>query len=189
MTQAADIVGVNKSTLSRYLEQHPSLVRQRNGKAKLVDPDEVKAHRERHVNPAMAGNHAGRLQGDDAGDDEDDDAPAPGGGDQAASGGLTAARTDREKLKAQRERIAFARELGQIVDRAAVESMALSAATMVRERLAIMTRRVAERLAALRDAREVAAVLNEEHAAVLKALAEALRDEATEGRDDHADAA
>src|SRR3989338_7140757 len=67
--EAAKRLGINRSTLTRYLKTYPELNRSRVDGKIAVDLDELAQHRGENVNLMKSGNHAGRYF--------DDPAPAP----------------------------------------------------------------------------------------------------------------
>ncbi len=119
---AAKVLQLAASTVSRYLDKHPDLVRQRDAKGNpLIDPDEVRRHREATVNVAMSRNHAGQVFGEVEEESPREShsqaaAPPPPAGPRLAD-----ERAGFEALRRRREEVKFARELGQLADVAEIE--------------------------------------------------------------------
>lgn len=122
--QAAKVLGLNASTVSRHLAKYPRLVH--DGK---VDPEELRRHREDTVNAAKSGNHAGLSFGEaDLGDGDEDECEShsqvdglPAAPTSPAAAKLAEERAGFESIRRRREEVKFANELGLLADVADIE--------------------------------------------------------------------
>ena len=179
---AAQALGKNASTISRYLASHPELNHAEAGAPK-VRLSELRAHRGETVNQVMAGNHAGQLFGEDeaaAADLPPDDhgrerrsrPSAPSAGGKAP--GYAHAKTARETILAREAQLRLEEKLGSVVSRRLVEDAATEAGQALREGLGARNRDLAHRFAALTDPLEIKAALDEADCALLERIADAL---------------
>ena len=95
---AAKVLKINPSTVSRYLQDYPSLNLGNDTRPK-VDVAALRRHRAENVDPARRGSHAGRLFGE-----SESDQPRAGAG-PGAGAALLRTRVVREAIKAQADRI------------------------------------------------------------------------------------
>ena len=169
---AAAALGLSASTVSRYVRAHPEL-NQGGASRPRIDPDALAAHRRDHVNGAMAGNHAGALMAPENGKangKQRDDKPKIT---------YAEARTAHEALKVRKAQVALDEQLGRLVPRIEVEDGAAEAAQAVQNGLLSLGRELAERLAAMTDPGEIAALIESEHRRVLSEMARILMREET----------
>ena len=170
VTAAARELGCNHSTVSRYVKSNPEL-NHGSDKRPKVNLAELREHREETVNVAKSGSHAGRLLGEESDQSDSDSGP----GERKLT--YSHAKATREAIGAQNARIDLDEKLGRLVPRAEVEAIAYDAGQMLQGDLLELGQQLAERLVAMNDAREIAALIESEHRRVLAKLASALRDE------------
>ena len=175
VNEAAARLGVNGSTISRYLNRYPHLNRAEEGPPK-VRLEELRQHRSENINI-----------------DEISDAPPPvghpdGGGSRSAvapnspqsespprsnaNDGYNRARATETELKAQRLRLKFAQEVGQLVPVDEVADAVAELGGALRDRLEVRARDIAEELAGETDARVVHARLRDSDRALLEWLSD-----------------
>jgi len=183
-SEAARVLGINRSTITRYLRTYPELNRSGvDGKIKL-DLEEFRRHRDENVNRMKSGNHAGllfdELPGETpaAADDEDDDEPADDGVQDETVAKLRA-RVERIKLSRLEREEALA--VGEVTPAAEVEQAQGEALTKLRDALMTPDLDLCEKLAATSDAAEVATILRETNRAALTKLAEDFENDAERG--------
>ena len=169
--EAARRLGVSAPTISRYIQKHPEL-NQGNGSPK-VDFEELKAHRASNVNPAMSGNHAGRLMGEVP---EAADGVAGGGGGGKKSPSLLDAKTRREVSQADKAELDLQERLKKLTDTAGVEDGAFEAGQILRELLKARNRRLGDKFASMGDPRGITAALEAEDRDLLARLVEAIHE-------------
>jgi len=182
--EAATDLGLNASTVSRYLKDHPELNRASEGsKRPLVDPAELKAHRAQNVNGAMAGNHAGILFDETALADADDPPPA-----ESPSGALgtgvrnpparpplyAKAKGAREAILAREAQLRLEEKLGRAVSKSTVEDAGFELGQLIQASLAERNRQLAEELVNQDDPRELRAALEASDRKLLVKLADEL---------------
>lgn len=171
--EAARELGLNASTVSRYLARNPELNRGTDARP-LVDVAELRDHRAGNVNFAMSGNHVGRLL-DDPDDDGEAVAPAPSGERRSpARGTYSQAKAARETIQARTAQLVLEEKLRAIVSRSAVEDAAFEAGQLLQAELAARNKVLAERLATTDDPRAIRAMLDDEDRKLLDRLANAL---------------
>lgn len=164
------MLGLNPSTVTRYLQQHPDL--NRGTKAEPdVDIDELRRHRAENVNPAMSGNHAGLLQDQLDFPDDPEELAAP---EQPPSRQVEA-RTRAAEAQATRLELDLAERKGLVVDRAGVEMAFRTVGVALTQALESRQRPLAEEFAGMSDARAIALRLDEEDRAMLTRVREELR--------------
>lgn len=152
VTEAAKALGVNKSTISRYVAANPELNHAEAGKPPAVDIDELSAHRGNTVNKLMSGNHASDLI--DEGDNDEDKPP------QLI--GYAKSKAEREAANASMAQLQLAERVGQVCDKAGTEDAAYELGQMLTELLNSRNRRLADELATMADPREIRARLDAE---------------------------
>ncbi|MCH8996703.1 MAG: hypothetical protein IID48_00365 [Proteobacteria bacterium] len=164
---AAKVLKLNPSTISRYLQDYPSLNLGNDTRPK-VDVAKLRRHRVENVNPARGGAQAGTLLGE--GEDG-----KPKGSDTSAGAVLLRARASRATTRAQSERLDLDAKRGLLVPRAEVEAAVYEAGQAFQRELLELGPQLSERLAVMTVAREIAALLETELRQVLAKLAAALR--------------
>ena len=166
---AARALGLNASTISRYLKDFPALNLGSKTRPK-VDVDVLRRHRAENTNPARRGSYAGKLLGESAGN---------GKGDNNGDGpNYAASKAEREWLLAQRARIELDARRGLLVPCAEVEAAVYDAGTVLQRDLLEIPAQLAERLAAMDEPHAIAELLEGEFRRVLAALAASLRADA-----------
>lgn len=195
--RAAKMLGLSHSTVSRYVRDHPEL-NHGDDRGPLVDPDELERHRASNVNQVMAGNHAGRLFDDDGDADadpyddevvEDDVGEAPRRAPAGRGAGYAQARTVREAIAAKKANLEYQRMLGELVYRTEVEEAGMQAGRLLMTALNARNAKLAERLAATSDQREVLTILENEDRDLLEQLNASVRRYLEENFGDESDAA
>lgn len=188
-SEAAKRLGINRSTLTRYLKTYPELNRSRVDGKIAVDLDELAQHRGENVNLMKSGNHAGRLfdetpppllpprapvERDEDGDDDPADA-----GLQDETVAKIRARAERIKLnRLEREE---ATETGQLTPAAEVEEATGNALVKLRDALMSPDLDLCEKLATTEDPAEVTRLLREANRKALEKLAEDFENDAQRG--------
>jgi len=152
--RAAEILGLQRSTMKRYLDRNPEL-RDADG---LVDLEALKAHRA--DNPAVAG-EAGPLMAA---------AAAPKGEGQGRRSNKQRIEEIR-RLEAERD---WALSIGTLVDPSQIIDAVTEAGATLRDRLMAPDYVLCERLAEERDPRAIQAVLREINRALLDDVIAAL---------------
>lgn len=190
---AAKALGINRSTLTRYLKSYPELNRSRVDGRIAVDLDELAKHRGENVNLLKSGNHAGRAFDEPApvpllareappeaaADDEEDGEGDEGGPLQDETVAKIRAKAERIKLnRLEREE---AVELGQLTPAEEVEQATGEALSKLRDALMSPDIDLCEKLAATSDPAEVTQALREANRKVLEKLAEAFENDAQRG--------
>lgn len=182
VNEAARMLGVNASTVSRQLDKLVglgALTVSTRGRQKVFDLADFKRAFDAHCNPLKArqggsaialGFAAGPAAAAAAPADPGDDAPAPAAA-SAAPSSFAAASADERRVKAQREQLKLDRELGRVVDRQAVEGDLQTAARKMRDALLAMPARLKGELASMTNPAEIGGLLDREVRAVLEALA------------------
>lgn len=155
---AAAALGLSHSTISRYLRSHPEINCGTDTRPK-VDLAELRAHRASTLNMACRKRHAGRLMDprspvDAARDGEASTARAGGAGVLS----YARARAQRETTLAERARLELDEKRNLLVPRVEVEDAVLEAGEMLQRELDALGAQLAERLAALSEPREIAAL-------------------------------
>lgn len=156
---AAKKLGVHKSTVSRWIKTHPSLL----GDDRLVDFDQLQQHRDALVNPALQ-------------------RPAPSDADQlplsTASGKSTETFRDsksrREAALADEAERRVADLLGQTMVRADVEAAAAEAYILANRLITEHVRTHADRLCSITEPREMERELRKAIEAVLQVASDGL---------------
>lgn len=171
--EAARELGLNPSTVSRWVRQYPELNRGTDDEID-VDIEKLREHRAQNVNAAMSGNHAGLFQDEN---ENQDASPAAGGGEDRGSvtPGLAAARTRVAEAQAHKAELDLAERLGEVVDLAGVEAAFRTAGVALRQAMESRARPLSEVLAGMTDARAIALRLDEEDRALLTRVMNELR--------------
>jgi hypothetical protein len=188
--EAAKGLGINASTVSRYLARHPELNRSGDGPPRVL-LSELRLHRSDNVNEVMSGNHAGRLFGEAEADADPvaitsarerhlQSAPSSG------VPGYAHAKTARETIQARRSLLALETDLKLVVSRRLVEDAAAEAGMALREGMAARNRDLSNRIATMADPHEIKAVLDEADTALLARIADAL-DRRIRGAEEHSE--
>ncbi|MFA6022261.1 MAG: helix-turn-helix domain-containing protein [Rhodospirillales bacterium] len=108
ITEAAQLLGLNKSTVSRFVRDHPELNRA-GGRQPRVLLSELQAKRKAETNEAKAGNHAGLAFGEAVDGGELPSQPAPVAGPRLAE-----ERAGLESIRRQRAALELERDLGAV---------------------------------------------------------------------------
>ncbi|MFN4229832.1 hypothetical protein [Parvibaculum sp.] len=185
---AAKELGINRSTLTRYLKTYPELNRSKGEGSILVDLDELRRHRAENVNRMKSGNHAGRLY-DEAPppllpprtqverDDEDDETTEASLQDET----VAKIRARAERIKLNRLEREEATETGQLTPAAEVEEATGNALVKLRDALMSPDLDLCEKLAATSDPAEVTQILRDANRKALEKLAEDFENDAQRG--------
>ncbi|MBX3488880.1 hypothetical protein [Parvibaculum sp.] len=186
--EAARVLGLHRSTITRYLNTHPELNHAREPGRIALDLEEFRRHRDENVNRLMTGNHAGRLfdearpplrpaARDDTEDDDTAEAEPAGPQDQT----VARLRARAELIKLNRLEREEAVELGALTPVAEVDQATGEALTKLRDALMSPDLDLCEKLAATTDAGEVATILRDANRAALTKLAEDFENDAERG--------
>lgn len=187
--EAAKILNLNASTVSRYLRAHPELNLGEEGRAPRIDVEELRAHRAETVNHAKSQNHAGALF-----DEGDADQASPGtqvrklNGGHETRGAYAEAKARREDLAAQKAQMELDEKRGLLVPRREVEDAAAEAGHLLQRGLMRLALDQAEPLATMTDPGEIRGMLEENYRQVLQELQAQLRKAALD-EDEETDAA
>lgn len=175
--EAARQLGLAHTTIGCYLRSHPELNRGSAARP-MVDLEELRRHRAQHVHPALRGLKASKvLAGGDAPASAASDAP-PAATKVADSPNYAHAKAVRETVLAQRARVDLDEKRGLLVSRREIEDAVYDAGAVLQRDLLDLGAQLAERLAAMSEPREIAALLETEHRRVLATLASSLRADA-----------
>ena len=176
--EAARAIGVNPSTVTRYIAKYPELIASASGPPK-VDLARFVEHRKANVNEIKSGNHAGLLftatasaapPASAAPDEDDAETQQPR---ERRSPDYAHARTARETISARLEQIKLDEKLKLLVSRREVEDMAVEAGLAFRDGLITRNRDLADRLATMTDAIEIKSLLDQSDAQLLARIADA----------------
>ena len=175
---AARALGLNASTVSRYLKDHPDL-NLGSERRPMVNLEELRRHREENINAARSGSHAGRLLGEDNGVAGANGADAANGRErptrnQAEAPSLATARAEREAALAERARLDLDEKLAGLLVRSEVEEAFEETLQVLRRQLSDLAPRLAERLATLDTAEEAQALMETEFRGLLSKCAREL---------------
>ena len=157
---AAKVLNLNPSTVTRYLQDHPSLNLGNETRPK-VDVAALREHRAENVDPARRGSHAGRLFG------EDKAGPPPPAADTSVKAVLLRARASSATTKAQDDRLDLDVKKKLLVPLAEIEAGVVDAGMVLKNALLDLGFRVAEQLSNMEEPREIAGLLEAEHRRVL----------------------
>jgi hypothetical protein len=146
---AAQELGINRSSLKRYLDQYPELLD--NG---TVDLEQLRRHRADNPNVADAVKKVAQRQ-----------ATRPKASDSA--GGRSHAKSRLDETKAIQADLDLAERLNQVVDPGEVVDAISEAGNYLRERFIAADPILCERLAAESDPRQVKAILEEENRKIM----------------------
>ena len=166
---AARALGLNASTVSRYLKDHPELNHGTATRPK-IDVAELRRHREENINAARSGSHAGRLLGEDNGADAANGRERPTR-NQAEAPSLATAKAEREAALAERARLDLDEKLAGLLVRAEVEQASEEAIQVLQRQLSDLAPRLAGKLATLDDAKEAQVLMETAFRALLKKYA------------------
>jgi hypothetical protein len=147
---AAQELGINRSSLKRYLDQYPELL----GDDGKVDLAQLRAHRADNPNVADAVRKV-----------EQRHATQPKPAETGA--GRTHAKSRLDETKAIQADLDLAERLNQVVDPGEIVDAISEAGNYLRERFTAADPILCERLAAESDPRQIKAVLEEEHRKVM----------------------
>lgn len=154
--KAARLLGVDKSTMTRWVQHHPALL----GDDGLVDLQQLRQHRDTVINP--------KLQTRKAATGIAAAAPAPAGPN------LNLHRERGEYAKAVNQELDLAERLKLTLVRAEVESAVKDAGEALRRTAATIARDEAEKLARIEDPRQMERALDDLMRKVLAAGSAAL---------------
>lgn len=130
--EAARQLGVNRSSLSRYLKEYESLV-DSDGK---VDVDEIRAHRDANLRvPETSARPAAAKRSDST----------------ATRTRHSESKARRAELEVERLELELAKEAGELVEAAAIVEPVIEATGLMRDKLLMPEISLGERLAAERD--------------------------------------
>lgn len=166
---AARALNLSHSTVSRHVRAYPGLNHGTDAQP-MVDVEEFREHRAENINQARSGSHAGRLLGEEVkteGIDAREDVTKPNGTDLTVLGSERL-RDLSESADAKALKNAEKRRL--LVPVSEVESGASDAAQAVQNALMGVGMELSERLAAMTEAREIAALIEAEHKKILERL-------------------
>lgn len=189
--EAAKLLGINRSTLTRYLKTYPELNRSHVDGRIAVDVDELARHRSENVNLLKSGNHAGRLFDEPAPLlDEITPRPVTRADEREADDDDAAGLQDETvaKIRARRERILLNRlereeavQLGELTPVPEVEEATGNALVKLRDALMSPDLDLCEALAAASDPAEVTQLLRAANRKTLERLAEDFARDAERG--------
>lgn len=189
--EAAKLLGINRSTLTRYLKTYPELNRSHVDGRIAVDVDELARHRSENVNLLKSGNHAGRLFDEPAPLlDEVTPRPVARAVEREADDDDASDLQDETvaKIRAKRERILLNRlereeavQLGELTPAPEVEEATGNALVKLRDALMSPDLDLCEALAAASDPGEVTQLLRAANRKVLERLAEDFARDAERG--------
>lgn len=140
--EAARQLGVNKATITRWVQKHPALL-DADG---LVSVDELRAHRDAVIDPRLQTNAAAKKT-----------SPAPA----ATAVSMNDHKTRRERAMADDAELDLAERLGVTLQRREVESAVAEAAELLKQTATQMIRDRAEILTKIEDVREMERALDE----------------------------
>lgn len=173
-------MGVNRSTISRWLQKYPQLI-DADG---LVDVDELQEHRRDVINPANQTKMNPLI---------DDSAPPPRAATiepkverenrRSKTTSLNDHRAQHEQTKAALAALDLAERLGETLSKSQVESAAAEAGQAIKAAAAEAVKSNAEKLATIDDVKEMELALQYMFDAMLKRAARALQ--GVSGSDDH----
>ena len=146
-SEAAQSLGVNKSTITRWVQKHPALLDE-NGRVSL---EELKRHRDTVVNPAL------QTRGV-SGSGEPPMAPPAA---QAPAASMNDHRARKEEVRAAEAELDLAERVKATLRRSDVEQAISEAAELLRQRAMRLVRDRAEHLARIDDVRAMEAALGE----------------------------
>lgn len=150
--EAARALGVNRSTVSRWVKKHPALA----DESGMVAITELRSHQVNTLNPGQQTKSAASPAADNA-------APAPKAGEAATpvAPSLNDHRSRREQALADAAELDLAERLQKTLRRDHVDGAVVEAAEIMKSRAAQLTRDTAERLARIEDVREMQTELEE----------------------------
>lgn len=165
VSEAARLLGVNKSTVSRQLGR----VFPNRGTAErpLIDPEEARAGRAK-LNTLKARNRGPELGYEEL--VEQPAADAPEERPAAKTTALAGAHAEEKRVRAELLKLQLAEKLGQTCDRAGVEEGAREMAGALQELLSRRNRSLAESLAGMADPNEIEIMLEEADGQLLERL-------------------
>ena len=173
--EAAVDIGVAHSSLSRYLTKYPQLRRGKQGRKVLVDVVELKRHRDENYSISGEGIGEAPPSGQLPLETTTPTAqPTPAKEESQGPGPALKhreldAKTRSAESAALKAEIELARTQEETVARVEVEEAVMDAAAVLQSRLLGRNRELADRLAGMTDAREIAAFLDREDRRMLTA--------------------
>jgi len=146
ISAAALVLGINKSTLGRYLKEHSHLIEETRGNRKLVDVEKVRQHRVGNVNEAQQQNWSGATPG-----------VSPDGDGET----LSAKRAEHLDQDIVYRRMRNAQALGQLVEVARIDDPITEAAEYLKNSVLRMISEQADILASKTSAPEIRRILEQ----------------------------
>lgn len=143
--EAARIMGLNRSTVSRWCQQHPGLVDQ-NG---MVSVEELEAHRDQVINPKLQTAPAAK------------ETPTPKSAVPVPASGMNADRARVEAAKAAGAELDLAERIGLTLRRSDVEAAIADAGERIKQAAAQMAKDRAEALSRIDDPRGMETALQD----------------------------
>lgn len=166
---AARALEVNASTISRYLKEFPEL-NQGSATRPKIDVKVLRRHRIENTNPSQQrGRHAAPAAIVAAA------APPAATSKGSETPNYALAKAVRETVLAQRARVDLDEKRGLLVPRREIEDAVYDAGTVLQRDMLELGPQLAERLAAMDNPREIAALLETELRRVLATMASSLR--------------
>ncbi len=159
--EAARKLGLNKSTVTRWVQEHPALLNDDG----TVSLDQLRAHRDLTVNPKLV------TRGPQIGPSEGA-APVPAG--RAGANGLNDVRSRTESAKAESAELDLAERLNLTLRRDEVEEAVAAAGQMMKQIAQRLVRERAEAMARIHDDRQMERALDEFVREILAAGAQSL---------------
>ena len=176
ISEAAKLLGVNKSTVSRQVAKGIIPNHAEPGRPPLVDPDEARLARTQNIDTSKSATPglglrqelfsaapvSGQSEMPLADDEDDADEDKAAGSDDTVDReklSYNTARTASVAVQAKRSQAEYLREIGQLVATADVERAAQDHARSLRDRLLALPNQVAGLLASESDERKCAALL------------------------------
>ena len=151
---AARALGLNASTVSRYLKDHPDLNLGSETRPK-VDVEELRRHRANNTNPAHRGSYAGRLVGEGNGFDAAPGSAQPIPDHTGAPPAYAASKAARESALADRARVDLDEKLGALLSRDEVEEACEEVGRLFQRELLDLAPRLAEEMLNKDDLEEI----------------------------------
>lgn len=178
ISAAARELGLDKSTISRYVRAHPELLRS-DGQRKGVVLDELRRHRAANVNEAKSANHIGGIEALQAAAllSPALEEPAAGAGANAlpAPGSLAAERVAEARARRRLLELDLARKERRYRDVEEIAGALTDVGIAVRNRLMSLPHELADELARIQDPAEVRGCLQAALRKRLEVLAIELR--------------
>ncbi len=175
--EAARRLGLAHTTVGRYVRSHPELNHGSQVRPR-VDLDELRRHRAANLNPAPRGRKAAKLIAEGDPDSVvlvDGETPPPAAIRSAAPPNYSVSKAAREAVLADRAQIDLDEKRGLLVPISEIQDAVFEAGRTLQRDLLELAGQLAERIAAMDDSREIAALLESELRRVLATMAASLR--------------